>query len=225
MSSSVVGSSPTSLPGRQSSGVVARRVEGRSVGGLFRGFSKISLRSGQIYYVGGLFWVLVVYLGGVCELLLELSCIMFVNLWFSEVDPRASELVHGVVDLVCSLGGGVAHHCRAPGREFSVALYFRSSSLFYSSLSYPAISTRVVVTLPASCQNQAAMNLHLRQCRVFFLGESSSIREQTTSRKLQIKLLRRVLASPSRSFTTCQASPSGSKPGSIRDRDARDLQW
>lgn len=33
---------------------MARRVKGRSVGGLFRGFSKFSLRSGQIYFVGGL---------------------------------------------------------------------------------------------------------------------------------------------------------------------------
>lgn len=32
---------------------------------------------------------------------------MFVSLWFSEVDPRASALVHGVVGLFCSLGGGV----------------------------------------------------------------------------------------------------------------------
>ncbi|CAN7120308.1 unnamed protein product, partial [Brassica rapa subsp. narinosa] len=36
-----------------SSGAGARRVEGRSVGGLFRGFSKISHRSGQIYFSGG----------------------------------------------------------------------------------------------------------------------------------------------------------------------------
>ena len=37
----------------------------------------------------------------------ELSCIMFVSLRFSEVDPRASALVRGVVGLVCSLGGSM----------------------------------------------------------------------------------------------------------------------
>ncbi|KAL0795893.1 hypothetical protein Bca101_067270 [Brassica carinata] len=50
---SVVGSSPASLPGGLSSGAGARRVRGRSVSGLFREFSEISLRSGQIYFPGG----------------------------------------------------------------------------------------------------------------------------------------------------------------------------
>ncbi|KAF3560788.1 hypothetical protein DY000_02014673 [Brassica cretica] len=126
-----------------SSRAVARRVKGRSVGGLFRGFSKFSLRSGQIYFVGGLsglgggarglvlalsfsspvrdccsrlrFWVFVIYLGGGCELLPADICVGRYGLFLLLEGDSVKSMLISELSLLVGVGCGVLTKRVGPG--------------------------------------------------------------------------------------------------------------